>query len=1035
MRLLQLHMQNFGPYRDEHVDFEAFDTTPLFLISGKTGAGKTTIFDALVFALYGTTTGGERSGNEMRANFATPEEPTKVTLSFTHGGRKYLITRAPEQLLAKKRGEGLTNVAAKVSLKIFVDDAEVDELTKVQTVRTRIDSLLQLDANQFRQMVLLPQGKFRQFLDANSDAKADLLRHLFDTDLYLRWQTSIQTAAKKQSRALDVKQAQLETLSSQFDYGDHQPDDQATLADKITLMQAQLADQTAAVASLQTHFDATKAAYDQANLAYQSGSTLAQAFTHLHQANSALAQLDQQATHLASQTKRLEDLQWAHEWQPVAEQITNGQESRQQLLTQVAQANAEQTKAQHALTQAQAQQLALQAQAPAIKAAQNELTQLADTKHQLQQLADLRQSQTKAQTLHQQLSQTAAAALTAYQALLTQQAANQEAQADLAKSDQTQALADLEKLTAGLSATARTWQQSRQRVAEVQAKLTDAQTQVQQAQVEAAAANDHYQVLHDQSLTNQIAALVGQLSANAPCPVCGSLDHPHPATAQAGQTVTPAALKQADTKRMAASATLAQAEALTARLDQQLKQLTQDIQDSAQVIQSQAGELAQADAETTLNVLRQQLIDLRFAQQQWVTQSQNLRQQAEQLAAQVQAAQHKVDDTKAQVQQQALELAGIKAQVQAAQQALKTPELNLEAVVAKQNALKQQLSVYEQATADNAEALQQANQALTRLTTSIADRNAQLESVQTTLNAAQSKLDAAMQAHGQCDAQTFAQLLAASDEIPELQQQISAAKTKRAQQLALKASAETQIGDQPEPDLPALTTARHDAELANTQAAQQTAAAQHALTQAQALVTTIQQEYHDNQAALSENIALQNLAAVVNGNNAQRLSLERYVLRTYLQQVLVVANKRLEGLSDGRYQLTLHQEPGSYKNDSGLEIDVYDDQVGETRSVHTLSGGESFIAALALALALGEVIQEQAGGVSIDALFIDEGFGSLDQSSLDTALEALESIEGQSRMIGIISHVESLQTGIPDQLRVTPTGAGDSHIDVVHLGK
>ncbi len=248
-----------------------------FLISGKTGAGKTTIFDAMVFALYGTTTGGERTGNEMRANFASPEESTSVTLSFTHGGRDYLIKRSPAQLLTKKRGDGLTNVPAKVSLKIFADGAEVDELTKVQTVTDRIDSLLQLDANQFRQMVLLPQGKFRQFLDANSDVKADLLRHLFGTDLYLRWQTSIQTAAKKQSRALDAKQARLETLSSQFEYGEHAPSETANLADKIDLMTAQLAEQTEALNALQTQSKQAKTRYDQANAAFQSGSALAQA--------------------------------------------------------------------------------------------------------------------------------------------------------------------------------------------------------------------------------------------------------------------------------------------------------------------------------------------------------------------------------------------------------------------------------------------------------------------------------------------------------------------------------------------------------------------------------------------------------------------------------------------------------------------------------------------------------------------------------------------------------------------------------------
>lgn len=1035
MRLKQLHMQNFGPYRDEQVDFEAFDTTPLFLISGKTGAGKTTIFDAMVFALYGTTTGGERTGNEMRANFASPEESTSVTLSFTHGGRDYLIKRSPAQLLTKKRGDGLTNVPAKVSLKIFADGAEVDELTKVQTVTDRIDSLLQLDANQFRQMVLLPQGKFRQFLDANSDVKADLLRHLFGTDLYLRWQTSIQTAAKKQSRALDAKQARLETLSSQFEYGEHAPSETANLADKIDLMTAQLAEQTEALNALQTQSKQAKTRYDQANAAFQSGSALAQAYQRLHQATSVLAELDQQADQLAQASKRLNDLQWAHEWQPISDQIVKAQADRQNLVQQVDVAQKALTQVQKQLEQAQAQQQDLQAQAPAIKLTEQQLSKLADTKIQLQKLADLRVAYQQAQTTQKQLSETAAQALKTCQGLQTKLTDTQQALNELAKVDQTAQLSELETLTAGLSATARTWQQSRKRLADVQTQLTQARAQEDSVHAKAIAADVAYQQLHDQSLTNQIAALVGQLSANAPCPVCGSLDHPHPATVAAGQAVTPEALKQADAKRTAASSALAQAEADSARLNQQLLQLTRDVDDNAQMIQTQAGDLAQADAETTLNVLRQRLIDLRSAQKQWLTQTDTLRQQAETLTTQVNAAQTQVDDTKAQVQAQAVQLAGVKAQVEAAEHGLKDPNLSLADLNTQAANLQQQLTTYEQATTANAEMLQQSNQTLTRLTTSIQDHNAQIESLKAAETTAQTRLDQALQAHGEISAADFNALLQASGEIAGLQAKIEAAKTQRGQQLALKTSAEKQIGNQLDPDLEALTQTRTQAELANTQATQIVASAQHALTQAQSLVTTIQQEYSENQAALQENIALQNLAAVVNGTNSQRLSLERYVLRTYLQQVLVVANKRLEGLSDGRYQLALHQEPGSYKNDSGLEIDVYDDQVGETRSVHTLSGGESFIAALALALALGEVIQEQAGGVSIDALFIDEGFGSLDQNSLDTALEALESIEGQSRMIGIISHVESLQTGIPDQLRVTPTGAGDSHIDVVHLGE
>ena len=187
-----------------------------------------------------------------------------------------------------------------------------------------------------------------------------------------------------------------------------------------------------------------------------------------------------------------------------------------------------------------------------------------------------------------------------------------------------------------------------------------------------------------------------------------------------------------------------------------------------------------------------------------------------------------------------------------------------------------------------------------------------------------------------------------------------------------------------------------------------------------------------NQTALAAYADLQTLATVMNGNGPKKLSLERYVLQAYLQEILNVANSRLQVLSNNRYQFVLHTSLGTQKIHSGLEIDVYDDQVGEKRAVQTLSGGESFIAALSLALALGEVIQQESGGINIDALFVDEGFGSLDANSLDVAMNALESLEGESRLIGIISHVTELRDNIPDQLQVEPAGTGRSHLKIVH---
>jgi exonuclease SbcC len=177
---------------------------------------------------------------------------------------------------------------------------------------------------------------------------------------------------------------------------------------------------------------------------------------------------------------------------------------------------------------------------------------------------------------------------------------------------------------------------------------------------------------------------------------------------------------------------------------------------------------------------------------------------------------------------------------------------------------------------------------------------------------------------------------------------------------------------------------------------------------------------------VAEMSQLQQLSQTLNGDNPEKISIERYVLQSFLAEILAVANQRLSKLTRGRYQFLLANKKGSYRSSTGLEINIYDDNAGMSRRAHTLSGGESFIAALALSLA--DVIQNRAGGIAIEALFIDEGFGSLDEESLEMAMEALEIIENEGRMIGIISHVRELKDRIQQQLIVQTNGSGQSHI-------
>jgi DNA repair protein SbcC/Rad50 len=239
---------------------------------------------------------------------------------------------------------------------------------------------------------------------------------------------------------------------------------------------------------------------------------------------------------------------------------------------------------------------------------------------------------------------------------------------------------------------------------------------------------------------------------------------------------------------------------------------------------------------------------------------------------------------------------------------------------------------------------------------------------------------------------------------------------------------EETLQGQVEPDMEQLKKllTESDAEVALYQ--QQYYAKENQLMQQRDLVMKIKSLQEQSKDKLTDLSQIIQLYQTMNGDNPQKISLERYVLQWYLAEVLKNANQQLKQLTKGRYQFELKQETGRSKGNTGLEINVYDDNAGATRSSHTLSGGESFIAALSLALGLAEVIQNQAGGVAIEALFIDEGFGSLDEETLEMAMEALEGIESAGRMIGIISHVRELKERIPQQIVVETSGTGRSSI-------
>ena len=231
-----------------------------------------------------------------------------------------------------------------------------------------------------------------------------------------------------------------------------------------------------------------------------------------------------------------------------------------------------------------------------------------------------------------------------------------------------------------------------------------------------------------------------------------------------------------------------------------------------------------------------------------------------------------------------------------------------------------------------------------------------------------------------------------------------------------------QVAGQKQPDLEQTNKKLLQAKQAEAKLQQLVAELEHKYSTNTKCYQQVKSLFEQQQAEFTQLGQLKELVDVVTGKGEQKLGFERYILQTYLKEVLLTANVRLAHLTNGRYELCLNEDTGRGASRTGLELDIYDDNAGKRRSVHTLSGGESFLAALALALALGEVIQKKSGGIEIEALFVDEGFGSLDQEALRVALETLQTIEGKNRMVGIISHVTELQAQLPYQLQVVTKG-------------
>ncbi|WP_404387946.1 AAA family ATPase [Ligilactobacillus animalis] len=1020
MRPLELKLKNFGPYVDETVDFTRFEQAPLFLITGKTGSGKTTIFDAMCYALFNETSGKKRQAFQMRSDFASDKAETSVEFTFEHQGKIYYIKRQPKQVLAGRGGKPVEK-KAKVELIYPGPDEEKLAIQKIPEARRFIDELLHLTAEQFTKVILLPQGEFRNFLAADSKEKEEVLRNLFGSELFERWAEQLKAKFKEQNASYQQKEQQLTLRMQQADFTSE------TQIPELWLEQ------------IKSWLEQVKAELSEQDKAWQQAKKETESLQHvlskqeeLQKDFDLLAKLQaKQADLLAKAPKRealrqqIVALKWALEHRTNFELLENNKATLVKTEADIQKTAQKQAKLKKEQLSSAAQLAEYEAKRKEIANYQYQHKQLENNLPLYKVVSELLATQEEVEVSQNALAaeiqkittilekkQAKIAAIEAKQHALTESIqAKETLKAKLERVKYQQAeLAELLEKQADLD-------KRQTNIANLQNKLVTETTISQEARAKA-------RTLANQLADHYIAAAVKKLQAGKPCPVCGSLDHPAPAKVSEVAGIDEEQVEQAkqqarelEDKVTALQARIDEINAENVERKREFETKMQDFFEKYPALEQSELTHLEVELTQTKHELTQEIRGLTDKEKE----AASLQEQKTTLEQKVAQAQTKLTELNEQAQTAQLEKQKLVTQLAEKQAQLPVGYQTEQQAKAQLRIWQQKIAEFETHWADLNAHIKQTEQSLVATEAKLNEAKQQAQELQQVIAQRQADLEAACAAKGMTLAE-LKELLSQSAQLGHLEQTL-AEQQKELDSIAGQVEIfSKQVAGQKQPDLEQTNEELSQAKQAEAKLQQTVAELEHKYSSNTKCYQQVKKLFEQQQAEFTQLGQLKELVDVVTGKGEQKLGFERYILQTYLKEVLITANARLAHLTNGRYELCLNEDTGRGASSTGLELDIYDDNAGKRRSVHTLSGGESFLAALALALALGEVIQKKSGGIEIEALFVDEGFGSLDQEALRVALETLQTIEGKNRMVGIISHVTELQAQLPYQLQVVTKG-------------
>lgn len=1036
MKALTLAMGAFGPYRDkQEVDFTTLGEESIFLITGPTGAGKTTIFDAMCFALYGRASGSDRDQDSMRSHFADPEQPTYVDFLFELRGKTYRILRMPKQLKKKERGEGWKEEPARADLFMVHDNEEKVLSSKIKEVNEQIEAILGLDYEQFRKMIMIPQGEFRKLISENSKEREEILQRIFKTEFF----ANLTEHFKKEAKTLEDEIHQFEWKITQEKEKIHWGEDhdeslvnqelskvRERLNERILSQEKIFSEENNHLKALQKDVETLQAEYYKAKQLrdlFQEKDHLYEEKHHLDEKKETISQMKHEYAlgKNAAQVKPMERQyeERKKEVERLRESQATKEENRKQIheeflhiekkykneveneenrehLKRVWQEKEEEKKHLKEFLELSSKLKMLERETDKSEKAVEE------TKISLQGIAEqMKELKDKAKD-ERRLSEIGFEKKQHYQKLK-------------------QRKESIERLM-------NEWN----KLKELRSNFQSFMKQYQEIEKSQKDAKVVYENAMEEIRKHHAYTLALDLDKGTPCPVCGSkdhdaiasrpahvpdekeMDHLKEAYDKADQAFQKAQGKLLDVKSEG-EAQRHLTESLQAELSDQIEELSkekineadQDCLTAMKRVQKEHSEIEEQRKE--IQAALEKLEKLENQQEELRKRKESIQKDYYEKQQNIATLKSQSETLKASVSFTSTDPAKIAEEASKHEALYEQAEKRWQELQAQHQKKRDEWHQIDTAVEEGRKYIEQGKEALKQRKeefdqTLVQYSFASLEDYQRALrsDSEMEKMNEAIQHHQQ-------RLTVIAERISELDRKLSS---------------------QEKPDLPSL---EEKAEEQRQKLAKHQELVNHlnqSLNQNLSIRKTITALVDEQGELAAKYYDIAELAQLARGDNHLRLSLERYVLASYLDEILMQANLRLDQMTDHRYQLIRSDAVAKRGAQSGLDLEVIDHHTGQQRSVRTLSGGEGFKTSLSLALGMADVVQAHAGGVQLDTLFIDEGFGTLDEVSLEQAIACLRGLQDGSRMLGIISHVPQLKEEIPAKLQIH-AGPSGSTVDFV----